>query len=149
MNKQKMVRLLLLVFCIIVFGQISCIDPYEYEPDFPDLLDPPQPPELLYPPTNSIFDFGVPCSVVLEWQQVVGAETYDLEISIDTLVLDEIHNILECSCSYTAQEFGTYSWRVRADSRDWKWYTEWSDARTFVVRSPALTEFNTNDTLNR
>jgi hypothetical protein len=123
---------------VILLSFISCTDPYGYRPDYPDLMDPPLPPVLISPLADAVFLSIVPTTIKLEWQHVVGAEYYKIEIKRDTLLLDVLDNVTTTTISYPVTAYGTYYWRVCADSRLWKWYTEWSGFRRFSVINPVL-----------
>lgn len=125
---------------IILLSLISCTDPYSYRPDYPDLMDPPPPPVLISPPVDAVFLEYVPTTIKLDWQHVVGTEYYKIEIKRDTLLLDVLDNVTMTTISYSVTAYGTYCWRVCADSRLWKWYTEWSEFRRFSVIDPVLSK---------
>jgi hypothetical protein len=122
---------------IFILSQVLCIDPYDYEPDYPALIDPPAAPVLTYPAMNTYFESTtLPYTINLEWQYVLQAESYCIEVSIDSFFFGSIDDIESFSYDYSAPAYGKYYWRVRADSRAWKWYTGWSNINTFIIEKP-------------
>jgi len=123
---------------VILLNLISCTDPYSHRPDYPDLMDPPPPPALISPLADAVFFTNVPTTIKMEWQNVDGAEYYKIEIKRDTVLLHMLDTVTTNTIFLNVTSYGTYYWRVYADSRQWKWYTEWSEIRRFSVINSVL-----------
>ena len=142
MNNLKTIILLLLLTMtlLIVMSGVNCRDPHDFEPDIDTLLDPPAPPELLSPESAYVYMattypyFYI--YVDFSWTEVSGAEEYSLEVTVDTFApviyptTDQAWTIIIMD----TYRLCDYSWRVRAYSAAWKFYTEWSETWTFEAR---------------
>ncbi|MEO0190329.1 MAG: hypothetical protein ABIL18_05055, partial [candidate division WOR-3 bacterium] len=109
----------------------GCKNPHDYEPKFDSLYPPPAPPQLISPKNDTAIWYGTPFphNVLLTWSSVNGAEYYQLEIVKDdssALTGENLIDVDYSSYNFTINRNGYYFWRVRAYSRNWTWYTEWS-----------------------
>ncbi len=128
----------LLIFVAVVSGinNYGCKDPHEYKPHFDSLCPPPNPPQLISPRNDTSFwyETNFPHNIVLRWNSVEDAENYELQIVRgDTTLFQhtEVIQVEETDLVYTITGNGIYYWHVRAYSRKWTWYTNWSETWHF------------------
>ena len=92
-------------------------------------------PALKSPLDNST---GQPLSILLEWTNVAGASSYDLQLAESEdfgLMVMEENNLSALSYEYSGlQHFKTYYWRVRAKNANG--VTIWSDKWHFTTEVP-------------
>ncbi len=125
------------LFIIIFFSSINsgCKNPNEYKPPFDSLSPPPSAPQLISPKNDTVMYYQTPHphDVTLKWSVVDDAQYYLLQIANDSTTLSDVDeiNVETDSCIYTVTRNSFYFWRVRAYSRKWTWYTEWSETRHF------------------
>jgi hypothetical protein len=119
---------------------VACRDPNSYQPFDPTKPDPPEPPVLTYP-TNGWMsdDYAYPQDVSYVWQAVPGAQFYEMQVSDDSLFAGTplFWRAYQTSATYPMQRFGLYYWRIRAASRNWNNYTDWSTPFRFTLPNPA------------
>jgi hypothetical protein len=93
----------------------------------------PQYPELVSP-ANDSYTFTI--TPFLRWKSVVGAISYDLQISLDpnfSVIFFEKKDIDIDSCLITCLDFGTrYHWRVRSNNSEGS--SEYSPTFSFISR---------------
>jgi len=133
---------LTLVACLVL-TLFACTDPYAFEPGDPTKPDPPAPPQLVAPGDSWRSDqYGYPQDVNFGWQQVSGAQFYQIEVYIDSLLRSEYlryanERVTQPSLTASFSICGLYYWRVRAASRNWNNYTSWSSPFRFGLPNPA------------
>ena len=119
---------------------LGCKDPFDYGYNYPDYPDPPDPPVTLYPRHGQQLSYAYPDTLELTWSAVAGAESYDLQVCLDssmTLRYVDARSLLDSTCVFVARAVGWHYWRVRAKSRYWdRGYTEWSPVATFLKPRP-------------
>ncbi|MCB0706424.1 MAG: T9SS type A sorting domain-containing protein, partial [Saprospiraceae bacterium] len=81
---------------------------------------------------------GIPLTTTFNWQEVQGAETYQIQISEDnafaTIVVDE-SDLMNNTMDYTFSEFDMpYYWRVRAINSTGE--SPWSEVWSFTTEMP-------------
>ena len=144
--KRNVVIVNLVMVCVLmtVVFDTGCKDPHEYEPPEDTLLTPPGPPLLVHPPDDFVFmdpealpgeSFSI--SVQLDWDEVAQAELYELELITDTLPPNTIYcdsNQWYFLISNDTTKLCDYSWRVRAYSSAWQYFTEYTEQRHFEAR---------------
>ena len=133
---------LTLVACLLL-TLLACRDPFSFEPGDPTKPDPPAPPQLVAPADSwRSDDYGYPQDVAFAWQAIPGTAFYQLEAYIDWTI-DPQHLVFAdqrvTSTALTASfsRYGRYYWRVRAASRSWNNYTDWSPPFRFMLPNPA------------
>lgn len=145
MKKLKKILILTkvgLLFIIILSLAIitDCKDPNEYKPD--SLLPPPPPPLLLSPPDSFVHMPLGYNRLSISWESIEDAELYEINFVGETTktwttVLDK--NQLIQNWFLVRDRF---TWKARAYSSKWDYYTNWSTPRHFEVRdtfpSPTL-----------
>jgi len=117
----------------------SCRDPTSYQPFDPTKPDPPAPPVLTYPTDGWLSDdFAYPQDVSFAWQSVPGAQFYEMQVQSDSLFTGSSPGwrVYESSAVYSLHTVGVYYWRVRAASRNWNNYTDWSHPFRFTLPNP-------------
>lgn len=131
----------LLAFLLALF---ACKDPYSYEPNDPTKPDPPPPPELVQPPYGWHSDnYAYPQDVELGWNGLPGVLFYQLEVYRDDSTLQSgslvwsNQRVLRPYATVGLGRYGWYYWRVRAASRNWNNYTDWSAPSKFSLPNPA------------
>ena len=136
-----LVRRLLTASLLLVL--LACRDPFSFEPGDPTKPDPPAPPQLVAPADSwRSDDYGYPQDVAFAWQAIPGTAFYQLEAYIDWTI-DPQHLVFAdqrvTSTALTASfsRYGRYYWRVRAASRSWNNYTDWSPPFRFMLPNPA------------
>ncbi len=125
---------------ILAAFALACKDPYDFEPGDPTRPDPPAAPVLSSPADgHNTETYVYPQDVELVWQAVPRAEFYQVRVYRDSLLQHQvITNDRVRSISTTVSlGFGQYWWQVRAASRQWNDYTDWSIAWRFIIPSPA------------
>ena len=132
---------LTLVVCLML-AVLACKDPYSFEPGDPTKPDPPAPPGLVYPVNGWVSDdFAYPQDVIFVWQQVPGAQFYQVEVYLDSLLRSQYlfysnTRVTQTSVTDSLPYYGLYFWRVRAASRNWNNYTDWSSPFRFALPNP-------------
>jgi hypothetical protein len=125
---------------VALFCLLACKDPNSFQPFDPTKPDPPAPPALTYPADGWMSDdYHYPQDVNLVWQPVSGAEFYGIEVYADSLLRFpgyENRRVTQTSLTVSFGQ-GWHYWRVRAASRTWNDYTDWSS--TFRFQLPFLT----------
>jgi len=97
-------------------------------PSIPSL---PPAPNLISPATGATIDTS---TITFTWEVVSGADSYKIQISKDTTVINTAENIATNSHTFstTSLENGTYSWQVAAhNSAGWG---EWSNTSYFNLK---------------
>ena len=141
--RRRIVLVKLLLAATLGFALFACTDPYSFEPGDPTKPDPPAPPLLVAPGDSWRSDsYAYPQEVSFEWQAIPGPVFYQFEAYIDATI-DPQHlvyaNQRVTSATLTASfsRNGSYFWRVRAASRNWNNYTDWSSPFLFSLPNPA------------
>jgi hypothetical protein len=122
---------------------LACKDPNSFQPFDPSMPDPPAPPGLVYPVNGWVSDnWGYPQDVDFSWQRLPEAQFYQIEVYKDSLLPSghlTYSNQRVTSIALTASfdHYGRYYWRVRAASRNWNNYTDWSEPFWFGLPNPA------------
>ncbi len=135
----KILILLLTATLLLILSGINCRDPHDFEPDPDTLLDPPAAPQLLSPENDYVYmATSDPFYIYIDfnWTEISDAEEYTLELAIDTFAPI---NYAAPSNQWTIIVRDTYrlcdyAWKVRAYSPTWKFYTDWSETRSFQAR---------------
>lgn len=141
MNDSLVLRRLLLAVSVLLL--VSCRNPFGFEPEEPARQDPPAPPVQTRPEDGAlILNYAYPQDVTLVWQRVSGARHYQIEVYTSPNPAPEnllrfVDYIYTTQTAVTFYRYGTYWWRVRAYSPNWKWYTDWSAVWSFILPSPA------------
>jgi hypothetical protein len=131
-----------LVACLVL-AVIACTDPYSFEPGDPTKSDPPPPPELILPSDNWQSDlYQYPQEVGLVWEALPTALFYQVEVYRDSLLQNQYlvysnARVTRSSVTASFSSYGWYYWRVRAASREWNNYTDWSAPFRFGLPNPA------------
>ncbi|MFH1052018.1 MAG: M6 family metalloprotease domain-containing protein [bacterium] len=94
------------------------------------------PPTLVYPAFNA---YGVPVNAVLRWNQVSGANSYNVQVSRNTDFTDlafnqSVNNDTVVTISPNLSFSSVYYWRVNAVGSE---TSDWSAYRTFTTQMPA------------
>ncbi|MEO0077770.1 MAG: hypothetical protein ABIK86_02050 [candidate division WOR-3 bacterium] len=129
---KRVLAMLLLVF--------ACKDPYDFEPGDPNKPNPPAAPALRSPADGyNTETYVYPQDVELTWYPVERAEFYQVRVYRDSLLqhLVAANDRARAVSMVFSLSFGQYYWRVRAASRQWNNYTDWSVTWRFIVPSPA------------
>ena len=133
----------LLLSASLVLAILACTDPYSFEPGDPTKPDPPAPPQLVAPGDSwRSDDYSYPQEVAFEWHPISGPVFYQFEAYSD-VTIDPQHlvyaNQRVTSPTLTASfsRYGQYYWCVRAASRNWNDYTDWSTPFQFTLPNPA------------
>src|SRR4030042_3992271 len=140
MNSTRIILLLLLTATIfLMLSVINCRDPYDFEPNPDTLLDPPAAPQLLSPENNYVYmaiSYPFNIYIYFNWTEISDAEDYTLELVIDTFapVYYAATSNQWTIILMDRYRFCDYSWRGRAYSAAWKFYTSWSETRSFEAR---------------
>lgn len=127
---------------VLVLLLLACKDPQGFEPDEREKLDPPPAPALTHPADRElIMNYAYPQDQVLRWEPVPGALSYEVELYYDSsLSLKRLYAALDdvpgSQSVVSFRSHGTYFWRVRAESPNWKWYTDWSLVWRFTLPDP-------------
>ncbi len=122
---------------------LACTDPFSFEPGDPTKPDPPAPPQLTAPADGwRSGDYGYPQSVTFSWQPLSGPVFYQFEAYDDSaLVPDNLvyenKRVGSNTLAVSFYRYGRYYWRVRAASREWNDYTDWSEPFRFLLPNPA------------
>jgi hypothetical protein len=142
-RRRRIVIVRWLLAVSLVLALLACRDPYSFEPGDPNKPDPPAPPQLTMPADGWRSDsYGYPQDVAFSWQPISGPVFYQFEAYGDS-VIDPQHlvyaNERVASAQLTASfgRYGQYFWRVRAASRNWNDYTDWSTPSRFTLPNPA------------
>ena len=122
---------------------LACKDPNSFQPFDPTNPDPPGPPVLTYPSDGGVSDqFAYPQDVNFGWQQVSGAQFYQIEVYRDSLSRSQYlvyanERVTKPSLAASFSGWGLYYWHVRAAGRNWNNYTNWSSPFRFSLPNPA------------
>jgi hypothetical protein len=128
---------------LLTLAFLACTDPFSFEPGDPTKPDPPAPPRLTSPPDSWCSDnYGYPQSVTFTWQPIPGPVFYQFEAYDDWTpnqqnLIFENKRVASTTLKTSFYHYGRYCWRVRAASREWNDYTDWSGAFRFALPSPA------------
>ena len=132
---------------VLIFGLLlallACKNPYDFEPGDPTKPDPPAPPELVSPPDSWQSDSYIyPQEVSFIFRAIPGAGFYQFEIYLDSLLRSQYlyssnSRLTQTSVTMSFPYYGLYFWRVRAASRNWNDYTDWSRPFRFGLPNPA------------
>ena len=131
------------IFACLVLAVLACKDPNSFQPFDPTKPDPPGPPVLTYPGIGWMSDqYGYPQDVSFGWQQVSGAQFYQIEVYRDSLLRSQYlvyanERVTQPLLTAPLSTWGMYYWHVRAASRNWNNYTGWSDPFWFSLPNPA------------
>jgi len=131
-----------LVACLVL-AVLACKDPNSFQPFDPTKPDPPGPPVLTYPSNGWTSDkYAYPQDVNLGWQQVSGAQFFQIEVYRDSLLRSQYleysnQRVFQTSLTVPISTYGLHYWRVRAASRNWNNYTNWSSTFEFQLPNPA------------
>lgn len=102
-------------------------------PRFFEVRDTFPPPELIYPPDDTLFIVDtLPADISLQWTEIPEAEFYEFHLYFDTLLLYEL-NLAVNYYIITVDTTGGYYWEVRANNRHWEFPTRWSSKNCFFV----------------
>ena len=127
----------------LALALFACTDPFDFEPGDPTKPDPPAPPELILPSNNWQSDlYQYPQDVGLVWEALPGALFYQVEVYRDSLLRSQYllysnTRITQPSVTPSFSNHGWHYWRVRAASREWNNYTNWSEPFRFSLPNPA------------
>lgn len=117
-----------------------------------NLFSPPQNlsarPNLLEPPDNLAVDLGSESSLVLAWQPVEGSAQYALQVSRNSLFVDNLIEDLrrtKVQATLGLRGEGAFHWRVAAYGRSGE-LGPWSKARRFRVSAAAVGGSGDKDT---
>jgi hypothetical protein len=133
---------LTLVACLVL-TVFACTDPFSFEPGDPTKPNPPAAPDPVQPDDDWQSDlYGYPQEVSFGWQQVSGAQFYQIEVYRDSLLRLQYlaysnERVTQPSLTASFSTYGWYYWRVRAASRSWNNYTAWSAPFRFGLPNPA------------
>ncbi len=119
---------------------LACKDPYDFEPGDPSKPNPPAAPALRSPADGyNTETYVYPQDVELIWYPVERAEFYQVRVYRDSLLqhLVAANDRARSVSVVFSLSFGQYFWHVRAASRQWNDYTDWSVTWRFIVPSPA------------
>lgn len=133
--------ILKLVFAVIIVMLINfnpgCKDPHDFEPVFDSLTSPPEAPQLLSPPHDTVFRYDMwwpyPNDIDFEWTGVENPEYYELMISTDPNFPGEPIQTPDTLYTVAFNQNGIWYWKVRGYNRSWTWYTEWSETWSFIT----------------
>jgi hypothetical protein len=137
--KTAILTLFLTIIMLMLFSNVNCRDPHDFEPNPDSLLDPPPAPALLSPDNEYVYMAAAnPFFIYVDfaWSEVADAEEYSLELTIDTFapVYYPTTSPQWTILLMDSYRLCDYSWRVRAYSAAWKFYTDWSETRYFEAR---------------
>ncbi len=137
-----MVAMKLTLVACLVLAVLACTDPYDFEPGDPTKPNPPAPPQLVHPEDGWQGEFRYPQDVSFGWQQTSGAQFYQIEVYRDSLLRSQYlfysnTRVTQTAVTASLPYYGLYFWRVRAASRNWNDYTDWSSPFRFVLPNPA------------
>jgi hypothetical protein len=138
-----MVAMKLTLVACLMLAIVACKDPNSFQPFDPNNPDPPDAPQLVAPANGWTSDqFAYPQNVSLGWQQVSGAQFYQIEVYRDSLLHGQYpvyanERITEPALTASISNWGLYYWHVRAASRNWNNYTAWSTPFRFSLPNPA------------
>jgi len=126
-----------ILFLLVNINHIACKNPHDYEPQFDSLYPPPVPPQLISPVNDTVIVYyePYPHDIVLEWNPIVEAEYYQLQIVNDSTQFLEapVIKIESTSMVNTLIHKGFYYWHVRAYNHEWTWFTDWSETWHFYT----------------
>jgi hypothetical protein len=138
-----MVAMKLTLVACLVLTLFACTDPNSFQPFDPTKPDPPAPPQLVAPADSWVSDsYAYPQKVNFGWQAVLGAQFYQIEVYRDSLLRSEYlrysnQRVTQPTLSAPFSGCGLYYWRVRAASKNWNNYTDWSSPFRFGLPNPA------------
>jgi len=93
------------------------------------------PPQILPPYDAQIVSDSVTAHVGFEWDAVVRAQYYELEIYYDSALIYTVQ-MGQFWDSVYLDDTGRYEWRVKAGSSHWQMSGQWSDLWPFSVVRP-------------
>jgi hypothetical protein len=138
-----MIEMRLTLVACLVLAVIACKDPNSFQPFDPTKPDPPAAPQPTTPADGWMSDkYAYPQDVGLGWQQVSGAQFYQIEVYRDSLLRSQYlvyanERVTQPALTASISNWGLYYWHVRAASRSWNNYTVWSDSFRFSLPNPA------------
>ncbi|OGC42103.1 hypothetical protein A2Y85_03890 [candidate division WOR-3 bacterium RBG_13_43_14] len=128
---------MIMLALFIVFAP-SCRDPHEYEPPFDSLGPPPEAALLIAPANNAAFLYDCwnpyPNDIEMIWTAIPGTQYYELKIDDNPELPGKAERVEDTTFIFVVSANGKYYWQVRAYSRNWTWYTDWSEKRIFVAQ---------------
>jgi hypothetical protein len=99
------------------------------------LIPTPDAPQLLHPRDDTAFWYEswdtFPHDIELEWGNIEGTQYYELIASRDSSLPEEPIKVYNYNYTLTIDTNSMYYWKVRAYSRNWEWYTRWSETWCF------------------
>lgn len=138
-----MVAMKLTLVACLALAVLACTDPFSFEPGDPTKPDPPAPPQLVAPgDTWMSDDYNYPQKVAFSWQPISGAGFYQFEAYNDW-VIDPLklvyanQRVTTADLAVSFNRYGKYYWRVRAASKNWNDYTDWTQPFRFGLPNPA------------
>lgn len=135
MSHSARLLLSVLIF-MLVYYYPACKNPFDFEPD-DTLFIPPAAPRLLSPPDSFVRMPGE-ARLLLTWEAVKDAEIYEIRIDGDTIegwTIEYDTNAFSLRLDRTdGLILDRFTWKVRAGSGNWQYYTEWSKPGHFEVR---------------
>jgi hypothetical protein len=132
----------LALFACLVLAVLACKDPNSFQPFDPTKPDPPAPPELVYPINGWVSDrFAYPQGVSFGWQAVSGGRFCQIEVYRDSLLRSQYlvyanERVAQPSATASFSDWALCYWQVRAGSRNWNNYTDWSASFRFGLPNP-------------
>ncbi len=138
-----MVAMKLTLVACLALAVLACTDPFSFDPGDPTKPDPPAPPKLVAPTDSWMSDsYAYPQDVDFGWQAIPGAQFYQIEVYRDSLLRGEYlrysnQRVAQPTLSAPFSGCGLYYWRVRAASKNWNNYTDWSSPFRFSLPNPA------------
>ncbi len=125
-----------LILLITLIFTINCKDPNTYKPPVDSLLPPPPPPELLTPPDSFIHIPRYGNRLLFSWKSIEGAEFYEINYVDLNTMKEWSYKLKKDSIAQNWQGYySRFTWRVRAYSPTWEYYTDWSPIRYYEVDS--------------
>jgi hypothetical protein len=138
---MKAMKLALVAY--LVLAVLACKDPNSFQPLDPTKPDPPAPPQLTAPGDSWMSDsYAYPQEVSFSWQPIPGAGFYQFEV-YNEWTIDPQHLVFanqrmtSTALTTSFDHYGRYYWRVRAASKNWNNYTNWSVPFRFGLPNPA------------
>jgi hypothetical protein len=135
-RKIKLTGSLVMLISAICLLNVGCQDPpeypYEYEPG-----PPPDPPAFTSPLPDTTYN-GDMVVVLFAWTSIDEAECYNLDLdTVSTYATDTVILVQGTAVSQTlvrTKAVTTYYCRIRAGSRKWTYYTDWSETRKLFIK---------------
>jgi len=92
----------------------------------------PEPPLLIQPFNDTIFNDSLPRGLLFIWKSVDDARYYELQLFLNNnLIVYEIYSSTECSLYIESP--GQYYWHVKTSDPRWQYNTDWSEPWSFRV----------------